>query len=231
VGGGELLFADAACSVNAGSKIGRTATCPLSATLALKGTCGMGSYFALGEPLASVFRLDAANVCVSGPALDVLAFQLGAPIPPAAYEPVVATDFGSARARRRGVGVFGDVPVAWTDVIDPVTNEPCEVMATEDGTLRCLPGSSVIVAFFADPECTEPAFARPRGCESGEPPRFVRDTFEPPVKTYEVAREVDTIYETTGTRCARFEPSVPSRLFAVRQLDASRFPPAVLKQD
>jgi hypothetical protein len=231
VGGGDLLFADAACTVNVGSKIGRTATCPLSAALVLKGTCGMGSYFALGEPLASVFRRDATDACVSGPALDVLAFQLGAPIAPEAFAPVVSVDVGTPRARRRGVGASGEAPVAWTDVIDAVTNEPCEVVTTADGTLRCLPGSSVIVAFFADPQCTVPAFARPIGCDTASPPRFVHDSFESPVKAYEVLRQIDAVYEHAGAGCARFEPSVPSRLFAVQEIDVARFPSAVLKQD
>ncbi|MDB4937132.1 MAG: hypothetical protein JWP87_4104 [Labilithrix sp.] len=231
VGGGELLFSDAACSVSAGSKIGRTATCPLSATLFLEGTCGMGSYVALGEPLTTVFRRDAEGACVSGPALDVLAFQLGAPIPADEYAPVVSTEIGTSRARRRGAGTSTDAPVAWTAIVDATTNEPCEVVTTKDGTLRCLPASSVIAAFFADADCTSPAFARPMGCEDKAPPRFVRDSFEAPVKAYETVRELDAIYERTEMGCAPFAPSVPSRIYEVREVDVSSFPPAVLKQD
>jgi hypothetical protein len=39
------------------------------------------------------------------------------------------------------------------------------------------------------------------------------------------------VYEQAGAACARFEPSVPSRLFAVQEIDVARFPSAVLKQD
>lgn len=230
VGAGEPLFADAACSVPAAAKIARTATCPLSAALVLKGSCGIGSYFVLGEPLSSVFR-GAANECAAGSPLDVLAFRLGAAIAPASYEPIVAVDVGGARVRRRGIGGVEGAPVAWTDVVAGVTNEPCVVVPSADGTLRCLPARSEGVVLFADEACTEPAFARPTACANGDEPRYVRDAFEATPKAYEVARELDVVYELGVRGCVEFTPPVASRSFAVREIDTRRFPMAVEKMD
>jgi hypothetical protein len=230
VGGGEPLFFDAACSVPIASKIARTATCPLAAVLVLKGTCGLGSYFELGEAMSSVFR-GSATQCTAGPALDVLAFRLGAPIAPESYEPIVTVDVGGALVRRRGIGVSGDVPIAWTDVVAGVTNEPCEVVPSADGALRCLPARSEGVVLFADDACTEPAFARPIGCDIGTEPRFVRDAFEAMPKAYELRRELQVVYETTTRGCREFTPPVTSRSFAVKEIDVTRFPTAVEKME
>jgi hypothetical protein len=224
VGAGEPLFVDASCTVQAASKIGRTATCPLTAVIALEGLCGTGKLFALGEALGSVFRLDAKGACVAGPAGSVLAYRLGAPIDDGSYEPVVATDVGTSRVRRRGQGALGDTPVTWTDLIDAATSEPCAVYPIADGSLRCLPAASAGVAFFADPGCSEPAFALPTGCEDGADAHFVHDSFDVATRAFEVVRPIDTIYEAAATGCARFTPTVPSRLYAVKEIDATTFP-------
>lgn len=224
VGAGEPLFADAACARPVASKIGRTATCPLGAAVVLEGVCGTGDYFALGPPIASVFQRDAKNACVSGPAGAVLAFELGAAIPDAAFEPVVFLDVGTSRVRRRGAAARDDTPVVWTDLVDGVTGEPCDVYPTADGSLRCLPTASAGVAFFADAGCTEPAFALPSGCETGADPHFVHDGFDVAARAFEVVRPIDAIYELASGTCTRFTPTVESRLYAVKELDATTFP-------
>lgn len=224
VGAGAPLFADAACGVPVASKIGRTATCPLSAAIVLEGLCGTGKFFAIGAQISSVFQRDAKNACVGGPAGSVLAFRLGAPIADAAYEPAVSLDVGTSRVRRRGAAADGDTPVVWTDLIDSVTGEPCAVYPTADGSLRCLPKASAGVAFFADPGCTEPAFALPTGCETGADAHFVHDSFDVAARAFEVVRPIDAIYEVASGGCARFTPTVESRLYAVKELDTTTFP-------
>ncbi len=223
VGAGEPLFADATCTVQIASKIGRTATCPLTAVIALEGLCGTGKLFALGSTLESVFRLDAKNACVAGLPAGLLAYRVGAPIEDEAFEPVVATDVGTSRVRRRGAGARGDTPVTWTDLIDGVTSEPCAVYPIADGSLRCLPAASAGVAFFADPGCSEPAFALPTGCEAGADAHFVHDSFDVATRAFEVVRPIATIYEVAATGCARFTPTVPSRLYAVKEIDVTTF--------
>ena len=224
VGAGAPLFADAACSEPVASKIGRTATCPLTAVVVLEGLCGTGKFFALGAQIASVFQRDAKNACVGVPAGSVLAFRVGAPVADAAYEPAVSLDVGTSRVRRRGAAATGDTPAVWTDLIDSVTNEPCDVYPTADGSLRCLPKASAGVAFFADPGCTEPAFALPTGCEAGADAHFFHDAFDVAARAFEVVRPIDAIYETVGAKCARFTPTVESRLYAVKELDTTTFP-------
>ena len=227
VGAGAPLFADAACVDPVATKIGRTATCPLSAVIVLEGLCGTGQFFALGAPLASVFQRDAKNACVAGPAGSVLAFRVGAPIADAAYEPAVSIDVGTARVRRRGSAAGSDSPVVWTDLVDGDTNEPCDVYPTADGSFRCLPAASAGVAFFADPGCTEPAFAQPTGCETGPDAHFVHDSFDAAARAFEVVRPIDTLYEVGTKGCVRFTPVVESRLYAVKELDTATFPLAI----
>lgn len=232
VGGGELLFADAACAVPAAAKIARTATCPLAAAVVLDGTCGVGRYFELGDRVTSVFARDPTGACVARSTTDQLAFLLGEAVATSDYAPVASVDVGSGRVRRRGVGGAGDAPVAWGEVIDVDTNEACEVATVADGTLRCLPSASEVIAFFADTTCTEPAFARPTtGCEPGASARLVRDAFDVPPKVFAVGRELEAVYTVEGGRCVPFAPSVPSRLFAVSEIATTRFAPAVLAAD
>jgi hypothetical protein len=224
VGAGEPLFADASCSAPAASKIGRTATCPLTAVIALEGLCGTGKLFALGAELGAVYRRDAMNACVVGLPGSVLAYRLGDPIADAAYEPVVAVDVGTSRVRRRGAAAGSDTPVTWTELVDGVTGEPCDVYPIADGTLRCLPAASAGVSFFADPACTEPAFALPTGCETGADAHFVHDSFDAAARAFEVVRPIDAIYEMAASKCVPFTPIVPSRLYAVKEIDATTFP-------
>ena len=224
VGAGEPLFADGACSEPVASKIGRTATCPLTAAIVLEGLCGAGKLFEVGAELATVFQRDAKNACVSGPAGTVLAFRLGAPIADGAYEPAVFVDVGTSRVRRRGAAAGNDAPVAWTDLVDSVTGETCDVYPTADGSLRCLPATSAGVALFADAACTEPAFAVPAGCETGADAHFVHDAFDVSARAFEVVRPIDVSYEMASGRCTRFTPTVESRLYAVKELDTATFP-------
>lgn len=232
VGGGEPLFSDAACTTQAAAKIARTATCPLEAAVVLEGSCGAGRYFELGERVTSVFARDETNACVPRAASDQLVFLLGAPVASSLHAPVTSVDVGTARVRRRGVGVAGGPPVSWAEVIDVETNEPCEVAATADATLRCLPSASEVIAFFADSACSEPAFARPiTGCETHPSPRFVRDAFDVPSRVFEVGRELSAVHAMEGGRCVEFTPIVPSRLFAASEIPTSRFAAAVLTGD
>ena len=232
VGGGEPLFTDATCAVPAAAKIARTATCPLSAALVLDGSCGAGRYFELGAPLATVFASDVTSACVTRPAGEQLAFGLGASIPASAYAGVSAVDVGTLRVRRRGVGGEGDRPAAWAELVDVSTGEPCEVAPTVDGSLRCLPSASAAVSFFADAACSEPAFAHAvTGCELAAPPRVVRDAFDLPARVFEVVRELSAVFTADAGRCVPYGTVVPSRLFAVRELDPSSFPPATLASE
>ena len=224
VGAGEPLFADGACTEAVASKIGRTATCPLSAAIVLEGLCGTGKLFELGAEIATVFQRDARNACVSGPAGAVLAFRLGAPIPDAAYEPASLVEVGTSRVHRRAAAASDGAPVMWTDLVDSVTGETCDVYPTADGSLRCLPATSAGVALFADAACTEPAFAVPAGCETGADAHFVHDAFDVAARAFEVVRPIDVSYEMASGRCTRFTPTVDSRLYAVKELDTSTFP-------
>lgn len=229
VGGGDLLFADGACAAPVAAKIARTATCPLHAAVVLEGSCGAGSYFELGERVTAVFARDRANACVSRTAPEQLTFLLGATIPTAAYAPVSSIEVGNARVRRQGMTAAGDAPVMFGDAIDVDRGQSCAVAGVTDGTLRCLPTASEVVSFFADVECTEPAFARPiTGCEGGVSPRFVRDAFDVPVRVFEVGRELPAVYTVDAGRCVQFTPVVSSRLFAASELDTRTFPKAEL---
>lgn len=232
VGGGELLFDDAACSVPVASKIARTATCPLSAALVLEGNCGGGRYLTLGEHVASLFHRDDMNACAATAASDVVAFQLGRPIAPSSYAPVASFEIGTARVRRRGLGVSGDQAVTWGELIDATTSEACEVFETADGSLRCLPAYAESVAFFADPACSMFAFARATtGCEVAPPPRFVRDALETPPRVFLIGEELGAIYTLDAGRCSRFTPTVASRAFAAQEIPSTTLPQATRATD
>jgi hypothetical protein len=193
------------------------------------GGCGAGQYFELGERLTTSFERDPANACVARPAPEPLAFALGPPVAASAYEPVSSVDVGGARVRRRGVGAEGDLPVAWTEVIDVESGEPCGVSTAADGELRCLPAAAEVVSFFADAACTELAFAHARtGCEAGPGPRLVRDAAVVPARVLEVGRELAAVFTLEGGICVQFAPGVPSLLFAASEIDPGRFAPAVL---
>jgi hypothetical protein len=170
--------------------------------------------------------------CGPGASIDLLAFGLGAPISASSYEPVVAVDVGSPVVRRRGVGASGDVPVAWAEVIAGVTNEPCEVVTTGNGTLRCLPAAIASVSSFSDPACTTPAFARTiTGCEGAILPRFVTASGEGAPRVFEITEEIGAIYTVERDLCVPFTPSVRSRMYEVREIELTRFPRAVLAAD
>lgn len=229
IGAGEPIFADPACAVPVASKIGRTATCPLSAAVVLEGTCGRGRYLALGDRVPSPFRRDERDACAATPAPEVLAFRVGPATSAASYAPIASFEIGTPRVRRRGIGVGGDRAVVWDDVIDAATDESCQVVETQDGSLRCLPAAAEAVFLFADDGCTAPAFARATtGCEVGVAPRFVRDVFTEPSRAFLVTAELRAVYTLQGGRCTRFGPMVASRTFAVEEVATVTFPRATL---
>lgn len=233
VGGGDLLFTEGSCATPVAAKIARTATCPLQAAVVLEGSCGAGNYFGLGEPVVGpIFQRRDDQTCGPGASIDLLAFRLGAPVAISAYEPVAAADFGSKVARRRGVGGSGDVPVAWAEVVAGVTNEPCEVVTTGNGTLRCLPAAIASVSSFSDPACTAPAFARTiTGCEGVISPRFVTASGEGAPRVFEITAEIGVLYTVDRDLCVPFAPTVSSRMVAVREVELTRFPRAELAAD
>lgn len=230
VGGGDLLFDDAACTVPVASKIGRTATCPLSAALVLEGNCGAGRYHALGDRVALPLHRD--DACTNTPAPDVLAFRLGPAIAASSFAPALSFAIGTSRVRRRAIGEGGDRAVTWGELIDSETNEACEVLETAGGALRCLPAAAESVSFFADEACSRPAFARVEtGCEVGAAPRFVRDALEAPPRAFVVGTELSVMYTRSGGRCSRFRPTVASRVFAAEEIATTTFPLATLVAD
>jgi hypothetical protein len=231
VGAGDPSF-DATCAAIVATKIGRTATCPLSAAVVLEGTCGGGRYFALGDQVAAPFQRDATNACVATAAPDFVAFRLGAPIAASAYVPVSSFEIGTPRVRRRGLGASSDQAVTWGELVDAATNETCEVVETADGSLRCLPAAAESVSFFADAACTAPAFARATtGCETGAAPTLVHDTLQTPARAFLVGAELTAIYALEGTRCTSFTPTVTSRMFAAAEVATTMFPLATPDAD
>jgi hypothetical protein len=226
VGAGDPSF-DAACAAVVATKIGRTATCPLSAAVVLEGTCGGGRYFALGDQVAAPFQRDAMNACIATAAPDFVAFRLGAAVAASAYVPVTSFEIGTPRVRRRGLGASSDQAVTWGELVDAATNETCEIFETADGSLRCLPAAAESVSFFADAACSlnAPAFARATtGCEAAAAPTLVHDTLKTPARAFLVGAELSAIYALEGGRCAPFTPTVTSRMFAAAELPTSTFP-------
>jgi hypothetical protein len=198
----------------------------------LEGSCGGGNYFALGGPITSLFTRDDDGKCQVGSSVELLAFALGAPIPTSAYAQVTAVDIGSSVVRRRGFGGYGDRPISWGEVVAGTTNEPCEVVAMADGTLRCLPAAVAAVSQFSDAACTAPAFARAiTGCEGGTDARFVTSATGESPRVFEVTQEIRALYMFEADQCVPFIPTVPSRGFAVREIALTKFPLAVLAAD
>lgn len=232
IGAGEVLYDDAKCAVPVASKIGRTATCPLSAVLVLEGSCGGGRYLALGDRVATTFRRDDTNACSQTAAPDVSAYRVGDPIAPTSYAPAISFEIGTPRIRRRAAGAGGDRAITWGALIDATTNEPCEVSTTADGSLRCLPSFAESLTFFSDNACTLPAFAHAlTGCESGPAPVFVRDAASNPSRAFRILSEVNAIYTLEAGRCVRFTPTVASRTYSAEEVSASTFPLATIVAD
>lgn len=222
VGSGEPVYSDAACKVELATKIGRTATCPLTAAYVLEGTCGQARVLTLGAVVAAPFaRLEKGCAAVVFP--DAVAYAVGEEIPPSFFATVVDTDIGSARLRRRSASGDGDI-VAWGEVLDAVIGGPCSVLPAADGGLRCLPDQAESVDLFADEACTEPAFAHGiTGCEASAFPRYVRSGTERPARTFAVGRELSATFRSKDGACARSTPPVESRLFAAKEVDPSVF--------
>ncbi|MBS2012256.1 MAG: hypothetical protein JST00_05190 [Deltaproteobacteria bacterium] len=229
IGSGEPVYADASCTAPAATKIGRTATCPLTAAFLLEGSCGAGRVFELGPPVPSPFAKREA-ACAPATLPDALAFSVGAEIAASTFAPAAEVDIGSARLRRRGVRADGAI-VAWGAVIDATIGGPCVVLPARDGELRCLPETAETSGLFADAACTEPAFAHPlSGCEQGPFPRYVRSTETPP-RTFAVGRDLRAVFTLKAGACAPFVPAVESRLFAAAEVDPATFLRATEERD
>lgn len=225
VGSGEPVYSDAACKNELATKIGRTATCPLTAAYLLEGSCGQARVFALGALVAAPFaRREKGCAPVTLP--DAVAHSVGEEVSPSLFAPVVDMDIGSARLRRKASSAGGDI-VSWSEVTDSVIGGPCTVLRATDGELRCLPDRAETMTFFADDSCTEPAFAHPvTGCETGPFPRYVRSTESPP-RTFAVGRELSRIFTTKDGACLATTPVVESRLYAAAEAAPSTFLRAV----
>ncbi len=134
---------------------------------------------------------------------------------------MTTVDVGGSRAARRGYAADGP-PVSWREIVDPATGEPCVVATASDGVRRCVPAAEEFVAYYTDATCTRPAFAHARtGCPA-DSPRFVRDAATP--RTFAVGEALTAIFTSAGGGCRRFEPVVPSDLFAADELAPDRFP-------
>lgn len=229
VGSGEPVYAESTCTVPAATKIGRTATCPLTAAFLLEGSCGGGRVFEIGPPIPSPFAKREAG-CAPATLPDALTFAVGAEVSPSAFAPATEVDVGSARLRRRSVVADGAV-VAWGAVIDATIGGPCVVLRAGDGELRCLPETAETSGLFADAACTEPAFAHPiSGCERGPFPRYVRSTETPP-RTFAVGRDLRAIFTLKAGACVPSAPVVESRLFAAAEVDPATFLTATEERD
>jgi len=237
--GGEQL--DPGCSTPALTKIARTAVCPVGAGLLFEGSCGFGTFVELG-PSAPLSYVGTPGACEANREGARAVFGVGAVIPPSSYAPVEEREIGERGessgasagdpgVRRRGYGVPGEPSAVWREVVDGATGQACEVRPARDGALRCLPVAAELVNRFADPACTEPAFSHPlNGCETEASfPRFVHAQLEEPPRGLEVLREIAITYAvTTDGRCGEVREPSAARAFAVREVPAARFPPAVL---
>lgn len=220
VGSGEPVYADSGCKTELATKIGRTATCPLTAAFVLEGSCGGGRVFSLGAQVTAPFANR--ETCALLPLPDATAFVVGEEIPASAFTPVVDSDIGGARLRRRSSRA-DDAIVSWGEVLDATIGGPCIVLTAADGELRCVPDTAETVDVFADESCTEPAFAHPiTGCERSAFPRYVRSTEMPP-RTFMVGRPLSRVFAQKSGACTRTTPVVDSLVFAASEVPASTF--------
>jgi len=227
-GAGQELFGDVTCAVSVPTKIARDAVCPLTAVLVFEDECGAARFHALGQPLASqrLHARDARDACVPYSGGGVLAFELGAPLPPSALAPAFAVDVGGDEVRRRGyAGAGGDV-ATWGDLVDVATREPCTPTVAYDGSRRCLPVASASITLFADDACTIPAFEQPVStCDAGTaPPRLVQSASDDGARVFEVTGEARELFDASSGSCLRHVSVVPSRGYRVREVGVARFP-------
>ncbi len=224
VGSGEPLFGDAACAPEyaLAAKIGRTATCPISAAFVFEGLCGGGTVRVLGERAPMTFAKREKG-CSSVAVNDSLVFALGDVVPASTFVRVIEAEIGGPRLRRlASSGEDGDV-VSWGRLVDAELGGGCVVDRALDGELRCLPEAAESVSLFADDACTEPAFAHSlTGCETGWP-RFVRDVSVDPRRAFVVGRALPTAFTMANGACKRFVPLVESRIFAASFVAPERF--------
>jgi hypothetical protein len=222
-GGGEVRFEDPSCTRPLATKIARDAVCPLGAALVFRDTCGNGELRALGAPVdpRATFRVDDEGKCVAaGPGAGVLAFAMGAPIAPSSFARVEVLEVGLGAVRRRASAAAGGAVVALHEVVDAATGAPCVVARSPDGALRCAPRAVASVSFFADPACTSPAFVDAIDpCDpSARPPSLVRGVDG---RIFRVRGEAIAAYALDAGSCTRFVAPVPSRAFAVEEVDPS----------
>ncbi len=232
-GAGEVLFADDACTSPVPTKIARDALCPLEAALVFTDPCGGTSWFELGPPVdaSTLFAPSDLGFCSRGARPGVFAFTLGAPIAPESLAPVSFSEVGGDVVRRRGFAGVGGSVVTWGDVIDARTREPCAPATAIDGVVRCLPTASATIDLFADASCIDPAFAEPIS-PCGEVPsrRFVRADEPDGARVFEVTGEATALHRLDGDACTRVTPIVPSRGYAVREVDVAGFVPALERE-
>jgi hypothetical protein len=227
VGIGSDRFADDACTTTLATKIGHDARCPLSAVFVFADVCGNGTYHVLGASTAS-HRRDSKGACVAAGDDGTLSFAIGDEIPIESFAAVTTTDVGHGVVKRRGYGA-GAAPVAWGEVVDAKTNEPCVVTKDPDGTLRCLPAVGELVAYYTDSSCTQPGFAHVlTGCAATDDvpmPRFVRDSSTG--RAFEVGARADRLFESKNGACTPFTPVVTSTLFGANEVSVESYATAV----
>jgi hypothetical protein len=235
-GAGEIAYADPACTTAVPTKIARGAACPITAVLAFTSQCGSSTVlYGVGPRVdpAQLRRRTEAGACAEmlNPS-GVLAFQRGDLLPADELAPASLTLVESGLIRRRGfAGPDSPVTVSWGELVDTTSASPCVVDLAVDGRSRCLPSTLASVVLFSDPACESPAFVRPlTGCETGEPARFVRSSSADGARTFEVTGEASALFQVVNGACVPHTPPVPSRGFAVRELDVARFAEAVARE-
>jgi hypothetical protein len=228
VGAGNERFSDAACTIGVATKIAHNALCPLSAAFVFADACGNGAWHALGARAAPPFRHDENGACVLATDGAVLGFAVGAEIPIESFAVVTTVDVGRGVAKRRGYGA-GGAPVAWREVVDATTNEPCSVAKAADGELRCVPAAAELVAYYTDAACTQPGFAHATtGCDDALP-HFVHDLAT--ARAFEVGPAAKQLFESKNGTCRAFTPVVASSIFSATEAAPDRFPLAEERSD
>ena len=224
VGGQGGEYIDASCTHPAATKIRRNAVCPLSAAYEFVGSC-RARFRVLGpEREMVVYRRDESGRCgKTAPFSSAFVHEVGEAIPSSAFEPVVTRESGFGNVRRRGAATASGELVTLDAIVDARAGVPC-APAQVAGALRCAPPLRAAIVRFADEACTEPALEEVFPCETEAAPQRARSTEDE--RVYEVVREVPFAYEASPSGCRRHTPDVPTRVFALRELDPARLPPA-----
>ena len=178
------------------------------------------------EPTAGFYRRNSASACVSAPS-PIGNLVGGVVIDPSfAHEPlpeVATVHAGKSRlqvsATRTANGT--QVTLPQTSFYDSQLKDSCEVMPLADGSQRCVPNSTdVLAGTFGDDQCTVPV-ARIRDCQRSlytseqndricYAPRVVRRVYR------RTASHAGATYVRAGSRCVAitYEPGEPPLPFA-----------------